>query len=94
MTTFLTRIDSAPLQDLDLSTDFEVWISNLVDTLNDDLNLIQDSVNLYNDGLKFPQFTTAEITALALTADDGTSWYDTDTNNIKAKIGGVVVVVA
>ena len=94
MPVFLDRIDSAPINNDEFSFDFNSWVSVMIDTLNEDIQLIQNTLNGINDGLIAPSFTTAQIAALALTAVNGTMWYDINTNQLKAKINGVVVVVA
>jgi hypothetical protein len=93
MPVFLDRIDSAPINNDEFSFDFNSWLSVMIDTLNEDILLIQNSLNGFNDGLIAPSFTTAQIAILALTAVNGTMWYNTDTNHLVAKINGVVVVV-
>jgi hypothetical protein len=93
MPIFLDRIDSAPINNNEFSFEFNSWVSVMIDTINQDLELIQNSLNGFNDGLIAPSFTTAQIAALALTAANGTLWYNTDTNHLVAKINGVVVVV-
>ena len=87
---FLDRIDAAPMQGNEQFTfELQRWFSTLVDTMNTSLEVIQNQFN----GLAAPQYTTAQITTLALSAPNGALWYDTDTNNIKAKVNGSVVVV-
>jgi hypothetical protein len=64
-----------------------------------DENLYQDELNtalqqnISDNGLVTPSQTTAAITDLALTMRDGTSWVDSDTNELKIKLGGIVKVV-
>lgn len=94
MAIFLDRIDSAPISDSDFDHQFLQWIWVLVDTLNESILKIQDAINGFDDGLVAPSFTTAQITALAVTAANGTMWYDSTTNELKAKVNGVVVVIA
>lgn len=69
---------------------FSSWISNTIDTINEAFNLIEARLNQ----LSAPQFTTVQITALAVDAPNGTFWYDTTTDQLKAKVNGVVVVLA
>jgi len=94
MALFLDKIDSAPLADDDFSFSFNSWVSNTVDALNETILDIQNQFNGISNGLVVPQLTTAQITILALTAPDGVLWYDTTTNQLKAKVNGVVVVIA
>ena len=74
-----------------MSNEAMLYNDNLWQSLNALVELVNTFIS-YN-GISVPQFTTAEITALAVTAPNGTFWYDTDTNQIKAKSNGVVVVV-
>ena len=59
----------------------------------------QDELNrnmqtsLSDNGWEIPQQTTANITTIESGKPDGTLWYDTDTNEIKAKVNGTVQVV-
>jgi hypothetical protein len=94
MSVFLDRVNSVPSPGDGFSFEFNSWLSVLVDTLNETLSLIQNELNRYDNGLYAPQFTTAQITTLSATAADGTMWYDTTTNELKAKVNGVVVVIA
>jgi len=93
MAVFLERVNTVALAGSTFTFEFNSWLSTLVDTLNETITLIQNELNRYDNGLFAPQFTTAEITTLALTAANGTMWYDTTTNQLKAKINGVVVVI-
>lgn len=94
MALFLDKIDSAPLADDNFSFSFNSWVSNTVDALNETILDIQNQFNGISQGLVPPQLTTAQITVLSVNATNGTIWYDTTTNQLKAKINGVVVVIA
>lgn len=94
MSTVLTRVDTVPFEGNGFTAFFEQWLANLVDSLNEVISQLEDEINRYDNGLIAPQFTTAEITTLALTAANGVMWYDTDTNELKGKINGSVVVIA
>lgn len=55
--------------------------------------------NLSDDGLVAPSLTTQQITQVASPTNNnsmpnGTIWYDSDTNELKFKKNGVVVVIA
>ncbi len=90
MAIFLERIDSLPtLSNSEFSFEFNSWLAVMIDTLNEALATIQDELNQ----TVAPSFTTAQITTLALTAPNGSLWYDTTTNQLKAKVNGVVVVI-
>lgn len=88
---YLETINSVPLSSDEFSQDFESWLSSLVDTLNENIVTIEDSIN---GTARANHYTTAEITALAPTVPNGTFFYDTDTNQLKAKVNSVVVVIA
>ena len=79
MTLFLDRIDSAPVSDSDFSNLFVQWISVLIDTLNETLQTLQDSINF----LEAPNYTATQITTLFGQGDigNGILLYDT-TNNV------------
>lgn len=89
MSIILERIDSVPLRADDFSPEFFAWLSVLSDALNSVIQQIQDFINLPYA----PSLTTAEITALSATVPNGTFFYDTDTNQIKAKSNNVIVVI-
>lgn len=75
MAIFLERIDSVPLQQDDFSSEYDSWVTNLVDTINENLATQQDYLNA-NFG---PQpYTAAQITTMATSARDGVIWYCTD----------------
>lgn len=94
MAFFIERINSVALNNESFSSDFSAWLANTVDTLNESISEIQNALNRYDNGLIAPSYTTAEITAFAPNADNGTLWYDTDTDELKAKVNNVVVVIA
>jgi hypothetical protein len=64
-----------------------------------DINLYQDELNvalqqnISDNGLVTPSQTTVSITDLAAVMPDGTSWVDSDTNELKIKLGGIIKVV-
>ena len=63
-----------------------------------DLLNIQMQKNLSDDGFVVPSRTTVDINTIAdptneNTRPDGTLWYDTDLNELKVKINGIVKVV-
>lgn len=74
---FLDRIDSVPLEDDEFSFSFNSWVSVTVDTLNEDIQDIQDQFN----GIGLPygptRMTQAEILA-STTLSDGVLIYCTD----------------
>lgn len=50
-------------------------------------------MNLSDNGWQLPHQTTANIAQIAPSMKDGTMWYDTDTNEPKMKVAGVVKVI-
>lgn len=102
-TVFLDRIDSAPLADDDFSFSYNSWVSNLVDTLNESLNTIQNQINGISLGLVAPSLTTAEITALTMPSDldninlyrpNGTIWFNTTLSKLQVQTAIVLGVGA
>lgn len=72
-----------------LSSPFQYFFDVLVQQMQE---------NLSDDGLVVPSLTTQEINDVADPTNDnsmpnGTLWYDTDTNELKLKKNGVVVVI-
>jgi hypothetical protein len=91
MPVLLDTIDNVPVQGMKFTFEFERWLTTLADSLNSTIQTLQST--LYTNGLTIPQFTTVQITAIAVNAPNGTLWYDTTTNNIKAKSNGIVVII-
>jgi|SRR6185503_3538302 len=58
-------------------------VSSLVNTANGTIE---------NLGVKFPNYTTAEIATLAADAEIGTVWFDTDLAKLKVKTADPVTV--
>ena len=52
------------------------------------------SDNVSEKGFVMPQKTTAEVTQLAPSAQDGTIWYDEDTHELKTKKNGSIVTIS
>ena len=48
---------------------------------------------IVNQGVKFPNYTTAEITALAASATKGTVWFDTDAAKLKVLTNDTPVTI-
>jgi hypothetical protein len=91
---FLDRIDAAPLADDDFSFSFNSWVSNIVDTLNESLNTIQNQLNGISLGLVAPSLTTDQITALTMPTDlnninlyrpNGTIWFNTTLSKLQVQ---------
>ena len=64
---------------------------------NDDFYFNNQSQVLYgalsDNGWTLPQQSTANITTIAAQMNNGTMWYDTDTDELKVKVAGIVKVV-
>lgn len=74
----LNRIDSAPVINQDFSFFFSQWLSILVDSLNQIINTIQNSLNL----LQAQSYTSAQISTLYTGGSlaNGVILYDTNLN--------------
>jgi hypothetical protein len=88
----LDRLDSVPLQADNFSFEFKAWVAILVDSLNTTIETIENEFNTPVQNIA-PSYTTAQIAALALTAPNGSLWYDTTANHLVALINGVVTTV-
>jgi altronate dehydratase len=86
---FLDRIDAAPLSDSNFPFQFNQWIANVVDVLNE---VITDTQNGFNF-LSAPYYTAAEITAMftAGTIGNGVILYDTTNNEYVGMQSGALV---
>ena len=89
MALFLDRIDSAPIINSNFDTQFLQWLWVLVDSLNENLNDIQNAFNL----LTAPNYTAAEIAAMNVAGDlgNGIFLYDTTNNVYVGRENGVLV---
>ena len=67
--------------------------------LTPEIQVYEDNLNrvfqggLSDNGWTLPQVTTANIALVAPNMPNGTLWYDSDLDQIKAKVAGVVVVI-
>lgn len=84
---FLNRVDAVPVAGTEFTFEFEQWITNLVDVLNEDLGVIQDQFTL----LPASSYTSAEITDLAPNLQDGVLLYDTDLDVYVGRQAGALV---
>jgi len=66
---FLYRVDAAPVKN-ELPYELNQWLSVTVDTLNEDINDIQDAFNNF----QVPSYTSLQIADLTLT--NGVILYD------------------
>jgi len=73
-------------------TDEKGNLTSAMQMYNDELNQALQN-GLSDNGWTVPQLTTAQITAVSSLMPNGTLWYDTDTNQLKGKINGVVTVI-
>ncbi len=87
MTLHLDSIDAVPLAADQFSFEFRSWLAALVDNLNYTISQLQANTIA-------PSYTTTEITAMAPDADNGALFYDTTTNELKAKVNNIIVVIA
>jgi hypothetical protein len=88
MSLFLTRVDSTPVQGNDFTADFRSWLSNMVSTINSDLELISGAI-----------VSTTTITDTTQTADVNSSYIvgnalqTTVTLPALATVGSIVTIV-
>lgn len=90
MSIILERIDPVPLEADNFSVEFSSWLSVLSDSLNALIQQLEEYINLPYA----PSLTTVQITALPSTTPNGTLIYDSTTNQLKAKVNNVIVVIA
>lgn len=91
----LERIDSVPLQGTEFTFEMQRWLATLVDNLNTTIGLLESTLNQFVlvNGLVMPQYTAAQISALAVDAVNGTLWYNTTTNQVDAFSNSTVKIV-
>lgn len=99
MSVFLDRLDSAPLADDDFSFTFNSWISNVVDTLNENISDIEEQLNGLEDATFITRKTSAQITALiSMNAfpvlDVGSLWFDTTISKLKVLVTAAIPGIA
>ncbi len=87
MALFLEKINSAPLSNEEFSFEFNSWVSNLVDTLNETLRIIEETLNDF----VAPVYTSAEIAVLDPDLADGSILYDSDLDVYVGKENGALV---
>lgn len=89
MTIFLDRIDSVPIINSDIDTQLLQWLWVLVDSLNENISDIQNSLNL----LTAMSYTAAEIATLESSGSigNGILLYDTTNNVYVGKQSGALV---
>ena len=89
MTLFLNRVDTVPVFGNDFTYEFNQWLANLVGTLNEDIRVIQDGLNILNA----PSYTATEIGTLESDGllNDGVMLYDTTNNVYVGRISGSLV---
>lgn len=75
MTVLLDRIDSAPVLEDNFTDFFKVWVSNLIDSVNENAN---DLENFFNLNFTPPKFTKETILTMNATLPDGIILYCTD----------------
>ena len=82
----LENIDPAPVRAGEFNSEFFSWLCVLVDSLNYTITQLQAAITQTN--------TTTEITTISPGFANGTLFYDSTTNQLKAKVNGVIVVLA
>ena len=89
MALFLDRIDSAPLRSVNFDYEFNQWICVLVDSLNENINDIQNALNLLSSGI----YTSAQILSMNSSGQlsNGILLYDSTNNVYVGKQNGALV---
>lgn len=89
MTIFLDRIDAAPISDSEFDYQFLQWLWVLVDSLNENIQTLQDAINF----LTATNYTAAQIASLETAGQlgDGILLYDTTNNEYVGRQAGVLV---
>lgn len=89
MTIFLDRVDAAPIVNSNFDAQFLQWLWVLVDSLNENIDDIQNAFNL----LTAMSYTAIEITQMESDGDlgDGVLLYDTTNNVYVGKQNGALV---
>ena len=89
MAVFIGRLDTVPVLGNDFTFEFNQWLANTIDVLNEALETIQDSFNVFDA----PSYTAVEITALQTDGelDDGVVLFDTTNNVYVGRISGALV---
>jgi hypothetical protein len=67
-----------------VTADIQVFLDTFFQTMQNGLS---------DNGWTLPQQTTVNINALLPIMPNGTLWYNTDTDSIQAKIGGVIKTI-
>jgi hypothetical protein len=75
MAVFFDKIDAAPLANSNFTFEFNTWVANLIDTLNE---ILAELEALLDENFGPQPFTQAEIILMAPNARDGVIWYCTD----------------
>lgn len=89
MAIFLDRIDSAPLSNSQFTFEFNQWVANLIDVLNE---VINDTQNAFNT-LLASSYTASQIATMfsAGKLANGVLLYDTTNNVYVGMINGALV---
>lgn len=86
---FLERVDAAPISNSDFPFEFNQWIANTVDTLNEIISDIQNALTIF----VAPNYTAAQISSLFSSGSlsNGLILFDTTNNEYVGMISGVLV---
>ena len=89
MAIFLDRIDSAPLSNSQFTFEFNQWVANLIDVLNE---VINDTQNAFNT-LLASSYTASQIATMFSSGQlsNGVLLYDTTNNVYVGMISGALV---
>jgi hypothetical protein len=86
---FLDRVDAAPISNSEFPFEFNQWLANTVDSLNEVINDIQNALTF----LTSPNYTAAQISAFFTGGmlSNGVILYDTTNNEYVGMISGALV---
>lgn len=82
----LSGVSLAQFSDF-FSFEFSSWISVLIDTINEDLNKLENAIN----NLTAPSFTAAQIVAMTPNVQNGQIFYDSTNDEFVGVQAGVLV---
>jgi hypothetical protein len=97
---FLDRVDAAPLANDDFSFEYNSWVANTIDVLNEVIIDVQDQLNGAGQrGTGITRKTSAQITALidmnaTPVLEEGVMWFDTTIKKLKVLVTEAIPGIA
>jgi len=85
----LNRLDAVPLFGSSFTFEFNQWLTNIVDTLNETLETVEDGFNILNA----PSYTAVKVAQLQSDGElsDGVLLFDTTNTVYVGRISGALV---